>query len=200
MRLRISIVMTVALLLGSACAAGDIELDAVLDELGTTELSESDDPGVQAAGETVVEILSVREAEENLARGVAERDAAAMQQASRLRPEDPRYPMHELALAETGEKATGEQKALADRTIMLVWTQNPDMSIPEVKRVAGEMYLNALRDVIKSAPEFEGRAEKVVAYCTAIEKKYPEMHTERFPQEVALYLALEADRSLCPGG
>ncbi len=194
---RIATIMTVTLLFGSACAAGDIDLDVVLDELGTTDLSESDDPGVQAAGETVVEILSVREAEENLARGIAERDPAAIQQAGRLRPEDPRYPMHELALAETNGKPSGQQKDLSGRTIMLVWAQNPDMPIPEVKRVAGEMYLDALRDVIKSAPEFEGRAGKVEAYCSAIEKEYPDMHTERFPQDVALYLAVSADFTLC---
>jgi hypothetical protein len=200
MRLRISIVMAVVLLSASACAAGDIDLDLVLDELGTTDLSESDDPGVQAAGETVVEILSVREAEENLARGIAERDPAAIEQARRLRPEDPRYPMHALALSETGEGGTGQQKILAISTIGLIWGQNPDMERSEVLLVSHEMYGNALRDIIKSAPEFEGRAGKVKAYCHFITKTYPEDNTEAFPQRVAFYLALEADRSLCPGG
>jgi len=200
MRLRISIVMAVALLSASACAAGDIDLDVVLDELGATDMSESEDPGVQAAGETVVEILSVREAEENLARGIAERDAAAMQQAGRLRPDDPRYPMHEFALGETGEMAVGARADLAVRTLELVRAQNPDMPIRAAKRTGSEMYLNALREVINSAPEFEGRAENLAAYCVGINKNYSDEYTKDFPQQVTLYLALEADRTLCPSG
>jgi len=199
MRRRISIVMAVALLTGSACAAGDIDLDVVLDELGTTDMSESDDPGVQAAGETVVEILSVREAEENLARGVAERDLAAVEQASRLRPDDPKYPMYEAAILKASEfdADISQRNGAINRSMILLATQNPKMQLPELVRVGQELNLTALRDVLRSGRDFEGRDRLADAYCKGLTRAYPK-NTEKFPQEVASYLLIEADYSLIP--
>jgi len=195
-RLALAAVATVSLVTG-ACSPGDF--DNFLDAFDTVDLSESSDAGERAAGEIAVEVLSVREAEDNLQRGVAEHDQAAIQQAARLRPDDPKYPLYEAALL-TQSSTTADAYASNQSLITgfgLVAEQNPQMEQPEVIRITQEIYLEALRDFIVSLPEFEGRDRMIMAYCGGITTVYPNDNTEKFPQQVTLYLTLSADFSLC---
>lgn len=182
-------VMTIGV---SACAPGEVA--GIVDDLPTQDLTQSDDPTLRAAGQTPLEILSAREAEDNLARGLAETDLNAVRQASRLRPADPRYVGFEAAVLES--KSEEEEEAVG-RLRTLIADQHPDATPTERVRIGQEAYLNALREVIRSNPAFDGREEKIGEYCKAINTTYSSYNLDEFPSEVAFYLAVEADFSLC---
>jgi hypothetical protein len=194
-RSRIAIFAIVAALVSGACAGGDI--GEVLDIFGETDLSASDDQGVRASGDTVIEILSTREAEDNLERGLAENDVDAVIQAGALRPTDPRYPMHQAVLLEANSQPGSPQSWGAMITALgLVSAHNPEKDPNELKRLAHEMYLDALRDAAIASPVEAVRERLVEQYCAGINGRYTTSHTDEFPLEVAIYVAT-ADRSLC---
>jgi len=193
MRVRVALAIAVVLVL-SACDPGDIDL--VLDDFGSTDLSASDDPGEQAAGDSVVEILSSREAERNLDRAIAEGDPDAANTASNLQPDDPRYPAYEAAL-NTGPDNQDAHFDAVGEVAERVTRQDPDIEPMERARVSQELIMNAQRDVLRSNPDIENADRIRASYCLAINQFYPNFYTDAFPQEVSLFLALEADFSLC---
>jgi len=204
----ISIVMTAVILFGSACAAGDIDLDLALDEIGATDMSESDDPGIRAAGETWVEVLSAREAEDNHARALATLDPDAAHQAAVLRPNDPRYPMTEAVLLQANDRGGTAQSWMsfgsaldliaAEQEQKAAQQGKPKPSPTELRRIYNERYLDAAEAAIRASTNGEVRDRIIKEYCAGINEKYVKAHTDEFPLEVAEYLAWEADRSLCP--
>jgi hypothetical protein len=194
MRRRASLVVLIALITG-ACGPGD--LDLVLGEGATEDLTASPEPGVRAAGESAVEILSAREAERNLDVALTEGDLDAIARARNLRSDDPRYTAYEAALYTGQGDAQGPRREAIVETARRITTQDPDITPQARARVGEEMYLTALRDVLLARPEYEGRARALSTYCYGINDFYPQYFTGEFPQEVSLYLALEADFGLC---
>lgn len=198
MRARLVLAL-VLVLVATACDPGDIEL--VLDQLPSEDLSQSDDPGERSAGASAIEILTIREAEENLDRGLATLDVEAVQQAERLRPDDPRYDFYEAAIL-AGADPT-DLGANADATRAQTdggadfGRAHPELEGRAKGLGAVEAYMNALREVISLSPPGDARDRRVATYCRYINNLYPEMFTGEFPQQVSLYLALEADFSVC---
>lgn len=212
MRRRLTIASVVIVML-SVTACGADELDGFLDALGTADLGLSADPVQRAAGETPIEVLSAREAENNLARGLMDSDVSAIQQAAALRPGDPRYPMHEAVLLEATD---GPGASMALETAMALVTINTpgwlDCNSPETlaeeeacnrtikdsKRRGLEAYLDATLEAIRATADPTIRSALTDRYCEGINSEYPSAHTDDFPQEVSLYLAIQADFTVCP--
>jgi hypothetical protein len=193
-RIRLATLATVVALVGSACAAG--EIGEVLDIFGESDLSQSEDPGTRASGETVVQVLSAREAEDNLERGLTDNDPDAIAQAGTLRPFDPRYPMREAVLREANRAGDLPGWEAMIRAMGLISALNPGRSPSELKRLAYEMYLDALRDAIYVSPAPTARERMLTSYCEGISSKYVNRYASEFPLETTIYVAT-VDRSLC---
>jgi len=198
MRTRLVLLIVVALV-ATACDPGDI--DFVLDEFPSADLSQSDDPGERTAGASAIEILTIREAEESFERGLDEFDLEAVQQAERLRPDDPKYDFYEAAILAGSDSNDAGVRADAQRALADAGDDyraaHPDMSPVESHRAVMEAYINALRDVIRIAPAGEENDRRKFAYCLYINDWFPQVFTNQFPQETSFFLAVEADFSLC---
>lgn len=201
MRVRLSLLVAVVLVL-SACSGEEIE--GFLDLIPDSDLSQSADAGERAAGRSATDLLTVAEAEENLERGIVEGDVEAVRQASRLRPDDSRYHFYEAALLAGEDFATNEAAAAAYQVASRRGGFHFGAEHPEVEnatergRLAIETYLNALLDVIERSPAGPARDRRIESYCTGLTDFYAPGYTNHFPQEVALYLAVEADFTVCP--
>lgn len=186
----------------SACSGEEIE--GFLDIIPESDLTQSDDPGERAAGESAVEVLTIAEAEENLERGIAEGDIDAVRQAGRLRPNDSKYDFYEAALLAgedlgENEQAAADYHAAASRGGFNFGAQHPEVEDPLAQgRLSVEAYLDALLHVIESSPPGEANNRRIDTYCSAISGFYSQTYIDRFPQEVAFYLAVQGNLNLCP--
>ena len=201
-RPRIAALVVVSALVATACGAE--ELDGFLDALETADLSISADASERAAGETPIEILAAREAEEQLALGISELDPVDAARASALRPDDVRYPFYEAAIlwaeAGGGDANKPAMQAAQIEGMARIIRQEDTFDQIDIQRIAMENQLLAVADVLRKRPEFEDRDKLVAEYCKGINTTYPGSFAERFPAETTAFLTLQADRSLCPSG
>ena len=158
-------------------------------------------------------MLSAREAEANLQRGIESNDFDAVTQAVALRPDDPRYRVHEAVMRDANQLGGG--KGPLDMAAALIQVSDPSWgecgsqpdswraqekcvrSVKDARRQAEEMYLDATREAIYAAQDGPVRQRMVERCCEGITSRYVTAFTDDFPLETSLYVAT-ADFSLCP--
>jgi hypothetical protein len=191
-RRRLLALLAVASLTLAACDPGEL-LDYVGDAL-STDMAESEDPTLRAAGRSAADVAAEEEARTALDVAVATRDPLDAVVAERARPTDPRYTFYTAVLAGAADEGGVAFDAI-QRGSRLVVDQHPDLSSSQRARIASEYYLDAVRHVLEADDDFENRDELVHVYCTEISGG----HTERFsdqPTEVAFFLSLQVNSAV----
>jgi hypothetical protein len=192
-------VVALSLLLGS-CAERDIDLYLEGADIGQSDLTVSQEPGERAAGQSATELVLVTQAEVDLRHGIEQNDPDQIAAPGNLRPDDARYPIYELALLAGAKPVDGAQYTqAADRATVALANEYPDASESERDRIAVELLLSASEDIIATTTDDAVRAGMVEKYCRGLSSIYPDLYTDEFPSQVAFYLLVEADFSLCPG-
>lgn len=189
MRRRLLALLAAASLTLAACDPGEL-LDYVGDAL-STDMAESEDPTLRAAGRSAADVAEEEEARTFLDVAVATKDPVDALLAERARPTDPRYAFYTAVLANAAGDSDGAFNAL-QRASRLVVDQHPDLSSSQRARVANEYYLDAVRHVLEDGIDFEQRDSFVRLYCAQIGGG----HAERFPDqpaETAFFLALHVN-------
>ena len=167
-------------------------IDFVADE--STDLEESDDRAVQAAGASQDAIDRKREAADHRDRAIQDRSLEEAQAAEEADPDDPRNAAYVAALNSLNdESAVPALSRMVDAYSAL----HPDMSGEEIRARVYGLYLDALHDLIAAESGFEGRNRLIDEYCFEL-SAYDAMSEETVdPAVVDEYFVVSADSELC---
>jgi hypothetical protein len=171
---KIALAVAVATLALSACSPG--ELSDFLDEVPGEDLSQSADPALQAAGESVEVIEEIRLVDEQLGGAVILGDVDLIRDAKLGRPDDPRLDLYEAAVLTVGlvpnlrnDEDTAIRREVDQAVVSAaqkVHAQWPEASREVVIAIVHEMYIDALLDVITNGPGVGGDSGAAIdAYC-----------------------------------
>ena len=149
--MRLATVLTVLALVLSSC--GEFVIDDLFEsgEIANTDLTASEEPALRAAGESADEWPVIEVAEEKLREGVETLDLGLIREASQLGPDDPRYPVHELAVLSSGPIDTDDLIEPRKRARDAVAAQYPEATTDEQQRIVYELFIMAIADVLDSA-------------------------------------------------
>lgn len=165
-----------------------------------TDLTAAEDPDKQAAGHSAEAADKERAAGELLDEGLETKDIAKVEEAAELRPSDPRYPAHMVALKiARGDPPTEDLVATWEpevrETMRRVHGAHPEASLDEVRRRGTEVMLDALHDTLLILDDPSPERDRLnSSYCASL-RSYVGHYEGQFEGE--LYLATSADWDLC---
>jgi hypothetical protein len=141
-------------------------------------LTSASDPGIKAAGESSAAVDKDKQAQAVLSKAIEARNPKALDEAIKLRPQDPSYLLAQYVLQ--GAVGGIPNPALLQQALGLIYAQHPELAVPDQLQLAYIYYL----DVLVTTNKFpKGSAEWKVLhdsyYCTTLSEYRAFLGSER---------------------
>jgi hypothetical protein len=148
-------------LTATSCA----ELTEILPPSGPP-LTSATDPGIKAAGQSSAEVDREKQAQAILNKAIEARNPKAVDEATKLRPQDPSYLFAQYGLQSVVDR--DPDPALLQRAIGLVFAQHPELAYGDAIQLAYIYFLDALQTTnryAKGSPEWTTLRD---GYCSIL--------------------------------
>jgi hypothetical protein len=140
-------------------------------------LSSASDPGIKAAGESSGTVDKEKQAQAILNKAIESKNPKGLDEAIKLRPADPSYPLAQYMLQGAVEGKTSP--ALIQQAMWLIYSQHPELSGPEKLQLA---YIYILDALITTNKFPKGTSEWNVlhnSYCDMLKDYHATIGSER---------------------